>query len=80
MQRFWAPLRLPLCWAPVPRKKRRLKKWLLLRRMPRLLPATPPLMPLLPQAMPLLPRAMPLLRPVMLLPLLSKKPRRRSSR
>ena len=73
-------MRLPLCWAPVPRKKRRLKKWLLLRLMPPLMPPLPRAMPLLPRAMPLLPRAMPLLPPVMLLPLLSKKPRRRSSR
>ena len=80
-------MRLPSSWVPVPRKKLRLKTPLLLLRpkwrrllmpppMPLLLPAMPPL----PRAMPLLLPAMPLLPPAMPLPLLLKKPRRRSNR
>ena len=89
MQRSGAPLRLPSCWVPVPRKKLRLKKLLLLRQkwrrllMPPLLPAMPLLLPAMPpllRVMPLLLPAMPLLLPAMPLPLLLKKPRRRSNR
>jgi hypothetical protein len=88
MQRSGAPLRLPSCWVPVPRKKLRLKKRLLPRKkwrrlltplplpaMPLLLPAMPPLLPVMPLPLPV----MPLLPPAMLL-LLLKKPRRRSNR
>ena len=88
MQRSGAPLRLPSCWVPAaPRKKRlRLKKLLLLpwksRRllMPPPMPLLLPAMPLLLRVMPPLLRVMPPLLRVMPLPLLLKKPHRRSNR